>query len=76
MRDDHTHCTCNGVWLCATCHSWAHAHPFDARGTGFIVPRHVSDPGSIPVEAHYGSLLLECDGKFNYHEIHSVNGEQ
>lgn len=66
MRDEHTHCPCNGVLLCNTCHEWVHRHPFDARGQGLIVSRAERNPGAVPVTAYYGTLRLECDGNFEY----------
>lgn len=68
VRDTHTHCACNGVWVCKTCHDWAHAHPFDARSIGLIVSRHQRDPGTVPVEARFGLIVLDCEGKYTYHE--------
>lgn len=74
MRDQHTHCPCNGVLLCETCHDWVHAHPFEARGFGLIVSRSETQPGQVPVTAYYGTLLLECDGKFAYQ--HNFSDEE
>lgn len=64
VRDEHQHCSCNGVWLCNTCHRWAHAHPFDARRDGLIVSRHVSVPASQPVTTWFGPASLDCEGGF------------
>jgi hypothetical protein len=66
-RDQHTHCTCNGVYLCTTCHEWVHAHPFEARGVGLIVSRHTPLPALIPAESHFGVLNLGCDGRFAFY---------
>lgn len=63
--DEHQHCPCNGVWLCSTCHSWAHAHPFEARTTGFIVSRH-AQPSEHEVQTFLGTLHLKCDGLFKF----------
>jgi hypothetical protein len=66
VRDDHQHCTCNGIWLCSTCHVWAHAHPFEARNTGLIVSRH-SMPGDEPVLcAVRGWVVLTCAGEVEF----------
>lgn len=62
--DAHTHCPCNGVWLCATCHSWAHAHPEAARKTGWIVSRY-DTPGTVPVMTPWGLRTHHCDGTFS-----------
>lgn len=67
MRDAHQHCACNGVWLCPTCHSQVHARPFESRAKGWIVSRHEPSPGSVPATAHFGELVLECDGRYRYH---------
>lgn len=63
MADGHTHCPCNGVWLCTTCHTWAHDQPFAARPLGYIVLRHVAEPGAVPITAYYGTVTLLCNGK-------------
>jgi hypothetical protein len=60
--DTHTHCACNGVWLCGTCHRWAHAHPLLARHAGLIVSQHIRDPGSIVIETAFGVRSQDCDG--------------
>lgn len=67
VKDEHTHCPCNGVWLCRTCHSDVHLHPFNSRTDGFIVSRAVADPGTAPVKSHFGTLLMNCDGSFTYY---------
>lgn len=66
-KDEHRHCTCNGVWLCKTCHDWVHAHPFEARSLGLIVSRHQDQPGTEAAVSHFGALLLSCTGDFSYH---------
>lgn len=66
VKDQHQHCSCNLVWLCRTCHDWAHAHPFEARAVGLIVSRYESSPGSVTALAHFGPLRLGCDGRFGY----------
>lgn len=60
----HQHCACNGVWLCGTCHEWAHAHPFEAKAEGIIVSRYVEEPGTVVAQAYYGPILLNCAGSF------------
>lgn len=57
VRDEHTHCPCNGVWLCITCHTWVHANPFMARQRGFIVSAHVSEPFGVPVATPWGESV-------------------
>ena len=66
MLDDHTHCACNGVLLCRTCHQWAHDHPHQARGCGFIVSRHTANPGGVIVRAYFGLVQMDCTGGFTY----------
>ena len=62
VRDTHTHCPCNGVWLCGTCHGWVHAHPFDARSGGWIVSRYEPRPGVQPYQTPLGWLSPACAG--------------
>lgn len=59
---EHQHCPCNGVWLCATCHSWAHQNPNAAQRFGFIVSRSVDEPASVPVLTPTGWIVLDCGG--------------
>lgn len=66
VRDAHTHCACNGVWLCNTCHAQVHAEPFIARMMGWIVHRNEAEPGTVPVSTWYGVLLLQCDGGIEF----------
>jgi hypothetical protein len=65
VRDLHQHCPCNGVLLCSSCHRWVHAHPFEARGLGLIVSRHVAEPWSVPASVPYtiNTVLLTCEGE-------------
>lgn len=55
---------CNRVTLCSGCHRWAHMHPQDAMGSGWIVSRY-DDPLKISVQ-HWmwpaGPILLDADG--------------
>lgn len=63
MVDEHTHCPCNGVWLCVTCHQWVHAHPNAARTQGWIVSRWVHSPGVIPITRRLGTTWRnDCVG--------------
>lgn len=64
MSDEHQHCSCNGIYLCRTCHDWVHAHPFEAKAAGWIVPRSNPEPGSVPATAHFAVLVLDCDGNY------------
>jgi 5-methylcytosine-specific restriction protein A len=62
VRDSHSHCPCNGVWLCSTCHTWAHSHPTEAREVGLILMRHQSPPGLSPFRTPTGWVLPDCEG--------------
>lgn len=66
VKDEHQHCTCNGVLLCKTCHGWAHGHPIEARNTGFIVSAHQPDPGTEPVRSWLGEIRLDCFGEYKH----------
>lgn len=64
VRDEHQHCPCNGVWLCRDCHSWVHAHPFEARTSGWIVSRYAT-PGDVPMlTQQHGWVTLGHDGTY------------
>lgn len=68
--DEHRHCTCNGILLCKICHDWVHAHPLEARRLGWIVSRHVGEPGTVPVfTEQHGWVLLGCDSETIQHEV-------
>lgn len=64
VRDQHQHCACNGVWLCSTCHRWVHEHPTLARDEGFLMSRHVTEPGAIPLQTPWGTRVHGCDGTY------------
>lgn len=61
--NEHTHCPCNGVWLCRTCHQWVHAHPTEAKKEGWIVSQWVIRPGQVPYIRRIGTAWSTgCDG--------------
>jgi hypothetical protein len=62
VRDSHTHCPCVGVWLCATCHTWAHHNPTKAKEAGLIVERNVCEPWLMPFKTPTGWVLPDCSG--------------
>lgn len=62
VRDSHTHCACNGVWLCSTCHRWAHANPTEAKATGFILPRSVTEMWTMPFKHPLDWRVPDCGG--------------
>ena len=49
VSDEHQHAPCNGVLMCPPCHAWVHKNPFEARGKGWIVARHLT-PCKVPAE--------------------------
>jgi 5-methylcytosine-specific restriction endonuclease McrA len=62
IRDEDTHASSNGILLCRTCHKWVHEHPFEARGSGWIVSRY-ANPKAEPIEhALHGRVFLDNDG--------------
>jgi hypothetical protein len=48
VRDEHRHCACNGLWLCGTCHRWAHAEPVRSLPWGFVVSQYEATPFLVP----------------------------
>lgn len=62
VRDEHTHCSCNGIWLHHSCHTKVHAQPLIARNDGLIVSRiSLVMPADVPVKhAGFGWVLLDC----------------
>ena len=66
VRDQHTHCPCNGVWLCHLCHVDVHAHPAQAQATGFLMSRHVNQPGTVSITTPWGRRTHSCDGAVTY----------
>jgi len=73
VRGDHRHCSCNGVWLCHTCHTWVHSHPELARIAGFIVSSHELYPGSVPVLMWRGRFYLDCEGRYQFTQPNGEN---
>lgn len=64
VRADHRHCACNGLLLCRTCHSWAHANPDESQAVGSIVSQWVDEPFLVPLRTHSGWWQLRCDGRY------------
>jgi len=62
--DEHTHCPCNGVWLCPTCHRAVHAGPAEARRKGWIVSPWNPKPGTTPLRTPLGWVFNDCEGGF------------
>lgn len=57
-------CPCNLLALCSWCHHEnVHGQPETARDLGWIVSRHATDPGRVPVQLpRVGLILARCDG--------------
>lgn len=67
VRDDHQHCTCVGVLLCRTCHSWVHANPMPARREGWIVSKFERQPWTVPVVLADGrQRWTDCHAKLEF----------
>jgi 5-methylcytosine-specific restriction enzyme A len=69
--DDHTHCPCNGVLLCATCHRWVHLHPTRAEEAGLIVSRACKEPWDRALHGFDGWWGFDCKG-----QAHALSGTQ
>jgi hypothetical protein len=65
VRADHRHCACNGLLLCRTCHSWAHANPDEAQAVGSVVSQWVDEPFLVPLHTALGWWQLRCDGAYD-----------
>ena len=76
VRDTHTHCPCNGVWLCNNDHAWVHANPLAARQNGFIVSRNETEPATVPVLTPWGERTHDCGGGQHYIPSITDNEEQ
>lgn len=63
VRDIHTHCPCNGAWLCGTCHRIVHENPMTARLNGFIVSRSAM-PNDVPLRTPWGDRINTCNGGY------------
>lgn len=60
-----THCPCNGILLCKTCHEWVHKNPFLARASGWIVSKYQT-PIEQEVQTVSGPMVLDHDGGFAF----------
>lgn len=62
VKDDHTHCPCNGILLCRHCHSLTHDQPAESRQSGWIVSRYEAEPGEVSVLRADGVwVFLACE---------------
>lgn len=66
VKDQHTHCPCNGVWLCGPCHIDVHAHPAMAREGGWVLSQWVEEPGTVPIAGRTTPIRLGCLGGFTF----------
>jgi hypothetical protein len=73
VADEHQHCPCVGIMLCATCHRWVHQHPREAMAEGLIVSTFEVAPWTVPVHGLSGWMLTACDGKASPYIDKSVN---
>lgn len=64
-RRDAGHPLSGCILLCPTCHRWAHAHPTQAKETGFIVPPW-GDTLTMPIKTFRGWLLLDDAGTYTF----------
>lgn len=64
VRDGHTHCPCNLVYLCLSCHHFITHHPHLGRREGFIVSAFVEQPTIEQIQTWRGTLWLDCDGSY------------
>lgn len=62
----HRHCPCNGIWLCPTCHRWAHGNPVLARNNGIILERSEELPYELPVLTWAGWRYHLCGGQIEW----------
>lgn len=74
VKDVHQHCACNLVTLCRTCHTWAHAHPTDAKAQGFIADSNADEPRLVFVKGWWGWLEMDCEGEAIWHRGPSTSG--
>jgi len=62
VDDEHQHCVCNLVLLCARCHRDVHAFPVASREAGFIVSRFETEPATVPYRNNLGLTFTDCLG--------------
>lgn len=63
VHDKHTHCACNGISLCTTCHAWVHAHPSQSLDLGYLVSRYSKAPSESRLwHISWGWTYVTCSG--------------
>jgi 5-methylcytosine-specific restriction endonuclease McrA len=66
VRDAHCHCLCNLVFLCNSCHRWAHANPYAAIDEGVIIPRFAHHPSGWSLLHYQGKRFWPtCEGELS-----------
>lgn len=65
-RGEHRHCPCNGVWLCPTCHEWAHKYPIAAKEEGYVIPTVVDEPAQVTFLTWWGRVKVDCVGNIDW----------
>lgn len=63
IKDEHRHCPCNGVWLCALCHAWVHQHPTEATELGLVLASVIAEPFVRPMRGFDGWWSVDCAGR-------------
>lgn len=66
VTDPHTHCPCNILWTCRTCHSRMHDNPDGAYLMGHHASQWIPVPSTVPARLLGSWWLLTCDGTKAY----------
>lgn len=69
-RREGGHGKANIVYLCGTCHRWAHANPAAAVEHGYIIPTHVDVEAicTIPIKTFMGWVTFDDVGGIHFVE--------
>jgi hypothetical protein len=67
-RREGGHAVSNLVWLCRTCHEWAHADPVEATAKGFIISVYVEDTTQIRIKTFAGWVKFDNEGGYAYEQ--------
>jgi 5-methylcytosine-specific restriction endonuclease McrA len=62
VQDSHTHCLCNLLRLCSTCHRDVTVHVEQAMADGWVVSAYEIDPSRVPITTPAGVRQHLCDG--------------
>lgn len=66
VQDEHTHCACNLITLCAVCHAWVHANPRLATEQGYMLSRYTQKPFLHSViHIRWKEVWLFCHGAYS-----------